>query len=103
MHFSDVPDSATKEGMYLGQESNAMMDYLDDNERFADLYNGGCFEGQEMVKPEELEEGSEVYKEDRGRKTTSRTRDLKKRLKSGGRLKVLAIENQDDIDYLPSG
>ena len=26
MHFSDVPDSATKEGMYLGQESNAMMD-----------------------------------------------------------------------------
>ena len=56
MHFSDVPDSATKEGMYLGQESDAMMDYLDDNERFADLYNGGCFDGQEMVKPEELEE-----------------------------------------------
>lgn len=99
MHFSDVPDSAEKEGMYLGQESDAMMDYLDDNERFADLYNGGCFDGQEMVKPEELEEGSEVYKEDRGRKTIPRIRDLKKRLKSGGRLKVLAIENQDDVDY----
>ena len=83
----------------MGQESDAMMDYLDNNERFANLFNGGCFDGQKVVKPEELEEGSEVYKEVRGKKTVPRTRDLKKRLKSGGRLKILAIENQGDIDY----
>ena len=83
----------------MGQESDVMMDYLDNNERFADVFNGGCFYGQKVVKPEELEEGSEVYKEVRGRKTIPRIRDLKKRLKSGGRLKVLAIENQGDIDY----
>ena len=83
----------------MGQESNAMMDYLSNNERFADVFNGGCFDGQKVVKPEELEEGSEVYKEVRGKKTVSRTLDLKKRLKFGGRLKVLAIENQADIDY----
>ena len=83
----------------MGQESNAMMDYLSNNERFADVFNGGCFDGQKVVKPQELEEGSEVYKEVTGKKTVSRTRDLKKRLKSGGRLKVLAIENQADIDY----
>ena len=83
----------------MGQESDAMMDYLDNNERFADVFNGGCFDGQKVIDPEELEEGSEVYKEVRGRKTIPRIRDLKKRLKSGGRLKVLAIENQGDIDY----
>lgn len=55
-----------------------MMDYLSNNERFADVFNGGCFDGRKVVKPEELEEGSEVYKEVRGRKTVSRTRDLKK-------------------------
>ncbi len=83
----------------MGQESDAMMDYLNDNRRFADLYNGGVFQGQEIVKPEELDEGSEVYKEDGLKKTTTRIRDLKKRLKSGGRLKVLAIKNQNDIDF----
>ncbi|MBQ8230621.1 MAG: hypothetical protein IJZ34_01620, partial [Lachnospiraceae bacterium] len=76
-----------------------MMDYLKDNDRFADVFNGGCFDGKKVVKPEELEEGSEVYKEVRGKKTIPRTRDLKKRLKSGRKLKILAIENQADIDY----
>ena len=83
----------------MGQESDVMMDYLKDNERFADVFNGGCFDGKKVVKPEELEEGSEVYKEVRGKKTIPRTRDLKKRLKSGSKLKILAIENQADIDY----
>ena len=99
MRLFGRPGSAAKEGMYLGQESDVMMDYLDNNVRFADVFNGGCFDGQEVVNPEELEEGSEVYKEVQGKKTVPRTRDLKKRLKSGGHLKILAIENQSDIDF----
>lgn len=37
------------------------MDYLDDRVRFADLFNGTFFDGEPVVKPDELEEGSEVY------------------------------------------
>ena len=29
----------------MGRESDAMMEYLKDNERFADVFNGGLFEG----------------------------------------------------------
>ena len=83
----------------MGQESDTMTDYLKDNERFADVFNGGCFRGQKVINPEDLEEGSESYKEVGNKKTTSRIRDVKKRLKSGGRLKILAIEDQNDIEF----
>lgn len=83
----------------MGKESDAMMEYLKNNERFADLFNGSYFQGNQVIKAEELQEGSEVYKEDAGEKSTTRTRDVKKRLKSGGNLKVLAIENQNLTDY----
>ena len=53
----------------MGRESDAMMEYLKDNERFADVFNGGLFEGHKIVKAEELFEGSEVYKENGNSKT----------------------------------
>ncbi len=83
----------------MGKESDAMMEYLKDNERFADLFNGSYFLGNPVIKAEELQEGSEVYREAAGGKSTTRTRDVKKYLKSGGSLKVLAIENQNLTDY----
>lgn len=104
----------------MGRESDAMMDYLKDNERFADLFNGSFFQGKEVVKAEELSEGSEVYRENfrkwkasesgtKGREeikitvkedSVLRTRDVKKRLQSGGSLKVLAVENQNLVNFI---
>ena len=37
----------------MGNESNVMCDYLSDNQRFADLFNGGFFKGQPVIKAEE--------------------------------------------------
>ncbi len=46
----------------MGRKNDIVLEYLRDTERFADLYNGGCFGGEQVVLAEELLEGSErVY------------------------------------------
>ena len=45
----------------MGKLSNAVLDYFDDNVRFANLFNGSLFGGRNVVNPQELMEGSEVY------------------------------------------
>ncbi len=100
----------------MGRKNDIVLEYLKDTARFADLYNGGCFGGEQIVPAEELLEGSEVYhqedlrqnqyaaksrnteKKDRG-ETSAKIRDVKKRLKSGENLRILAIENQLSEDY----
>lgn len=84
----------------MGRESDVVQGYLDKKEHFADLFNGCYFEGRQVVLPNELEEGSEVYNQEylkkdyqsfaaeeqgkiKKKNAAPRTRDLKKRLKSG--------------------
>ena len=106
-------------GMYMGKENDLMLEYLRDNHRFADLFNGGLFFGKCVVEASQLEEASENYTEFRkapantaantttadtssvtdGPSTVPRSRDIKKRLKSGEELRILAIEEQSHIDY----
>ncbi len=102
----------------MGKLSNAVLDYFDDNVRFANLFNGSLFGGRNVVNPQELVEGSEVYpdedpqveeltnEENQGQVTLSasdvavtRTRDIRKRLKEKGTLRVLAVEDQNLVDY----
>lgn len=83
----------------MGKESNTMANYFTDRERFADFYNGSCFDGENIVRAECLEEDSENYIEKTKNGTTSRSRDVKKRLLTGQSLKILAIENENQIDY----
>lgn len=54
----------------------------------SDLFNGSFFLGNQIIRPADLQEGSEVYKEEAGNrgKTAPWTRDVKKLLKSGGKL-----------------
>lgn len=91
-----------------------MVEFLRDDQRFADLFNGGLFAGERVVKAADLDEAGENYTEFRGdgkknkRKkkqkdtlsTATRSRDVKKRLKSGTELRILAIEEQSKIDYI---
>lgn len=86
----------------MGKENNMLCDYLDDRERFADLFNGSFFNGRQVVKPDDLVESSGIYtgKKASGNDTFYRARDLKKQLKNGIGLKVvLAVEAQNYIDY----
>ena len=143
----------------MGEVNDVLMDYLRDNTRFADLFNGTLFGGESVIRAEELFEGSEVSVEglsregarkaavegllreetrkaawpedggsgedsgrsgedsggggkDSGRsgkgfgrngkgagKTILRIRDIKKWMRSGCGLRILAAENQDQVDY----
>ena len=39
----------------MGKKNVAVNNWLSDNERFADLFNGSIFEGKQIIRPEELE------------------------------------------------
>lgn len=85
----------------MGKDNDIICSYLGDNERFADLFNGSFFGGRQIVKHGDLMEASEVYtgRNRTGSGTYGRTRDLKKRLKNGMTLNVLAVEAQGHVDY----
>ena len=99
----------------MGKENDLMLDYLRDNRRFADLFNGGLFGGETIINAADLQEGSENYTEykreitsatvigkakvKKKNQTVPRSRDLKKRLGTGAALRILAIEEQSHIDY----
>ena len=85
----------------MGKISNAINHYLSDNRRFADLFNGICFQGETVVLAEDLADTSQVYhgisstagKNPAARQTgesethpkrSDRTRDICKQLKTGG-------------------
>ncbi len=44
----------------MGKEDILLKSYLGDVRRYADLWNGALFCGEQLVKPEELEEISPV-------------------------------------------
>lgn len=47
----------------MGRINDVMLGYLNDNTRFADLFNGCCFHGKQIVNADELTEGSAGYLE----------------------------------------
>lgn len=90
----------------MGQKNAVTKRYYSDKIRFADLINGVYFNGQKVICPNELTEGSEVYAEplqpnteDETRHYLERSRDIKMRHQTGTSIRILAIENQHYIDY----
>lgn len=75
----------------MGKCDVALYEYLEDKVRFADLFNGVLYNGEEVVTPDMLESDSE--------RSGNRFRDLKKQLKNGDWLAVAAMENQESVDY----
>ena len=45
----------------MGKYDRCMKAYLQDKRRFADLFNGSCFQGRQVIRAEDLEEASENY------------------------------------------
>jgi len=88
----------------MGKKDDAMYDYLEDPNKFADLVNVVLHQGMQvvegsMLKPDDIRyvKRSDMKKE--RQKSGNRYRDLKKRLINGGWVAVAAIENQDAVDY----
>ena len=91
----------------MGKISNSINHYLSDNRRFADLFNGVCFQGERVIRAEDLWENAQVYhriiseaaqtEKHTGRR--ERIRDICKIMKAGETRRVLALESQQLTDY----
>lgn len=82
----------------MGKIDTAMNSYLSSKDRFADLFNGALFHGREIIKATDLQDASEKYTAI-DNKTFQRFRDIKMYLRTGEALRLLAVENQNQVDY----
>ena len=88
----------------MGKADIAVKTWLNNNERFADLFNGSVFNGQQIILPDELEDLDRetdiliTDKTDR-RKGLQRHRDVVKRWRKKVDLAVLACESEDQVHY----
>lgn len=88
----------------MGKADIAVKNWLGNNERFADLFNGIVFGGRQVIRPEELENMDRetdiiVPGKDGERKGVQRYRDLVKRWRKKVDLAVLACEAQNNVNY----
>ena len=90
----------------MGEIDVVVCEYIADNERMADLFNGLYFQGEMKIRAENIEDYEEKYpvKYPSGGKRSKRSgkvryRDIVKKLKNGGSLRILAMENQSKVDY----
>ena len=97
----------------MGKYDTCMREFLQNKERFADFFNGCCFQGEQVIRAEELQDASEMYiienfppekpvakgADAQSRRKTQFFRDVKMYLCSGTVLQILAVENQSYIDY----
>lgn len=88
----------------MGRADIAVKNWLNDSERFADLFNGVVFGGRQVVRSEELEsmdrETDIIVTDKEGkRKGVQRYRDIVKRWKKKMDLAVLACEAQNNVHY----
>ncbi|MCD7717493.1 MAG: hypothetical protein LUI39_13800 [Lachnospiraceae bacterium] len=80
-----------------------LKDFWRDNDRFADLFNAVLFEGQEVLKPDALEEAdtdmSGVIQLKQYEESLVRARDVVKKTAYGADFVIWGIENQQRIHY----
>ena len=91
----------------LGAKDSITHEYMKQPERFADLFNGFCFGGEEKLHPDELKDMDTAsivlpYGEDGAPLPKQKARDvLKLALKTDGKAAycILGVENQSKIHY----
>ncbi len=82
----------------MGKMNTAMCSFLSSTIRFADFFNGVLFQGREIIQASDLQTASEQYSETECI-TSQSFRDIKMYMGSGETLRVLALENQNSVDY----
>lgn len=84
----------------MGSKDIGLKSYLQDAARYADLWNGGVFKGKQIVRAEELQEITPIRLKSDGDTMLERAGDLvMKQNHDGQRFAILALENQEKIDY----
>ena len=83
----------------MGEKDLWQSDYFDDKKRFADMFNGSLFQGNQVIHPKELEEADSklVHHENNG-EAVSVIRDKVYKWK-GQHISICVLENQSYIDY----
>lgn len=80
-----------------------LKNFWKDNARFADLFNAILFNGENVIKPEELEEAdtdlSTVLKFNSHADTLQKVLDVVKKSAHGVDFVVLGLENQQKVHY----
>ena len=86
----------------MGKSDAALVRYLDDPVRYADLLNGYRFGGCQIIKPEDITERDTRLSGQSKRSnsvTHQKQRDLARKVVCGAGIAVIALENQDKIHY----
>lgn len=94
----------------MGTNDVIVNQWLGDEARFADLFNGFLFSGEQIIRPEELEpcdsrsqillpDAASKEKSANSARSAQRFRDVVKRWNRGIDLSILACENQDKVHY----
>lgn len=88
----------------MGEVNDRLNFYMSNSIRLADFFNVVIYEGKRVISPQQLADVQKCYQEplyDRyGKKKTSRQeRDVAKLLCRDGHLILLAVENQDQLNF----
>ena len=88
----------------MGKKDTALSIWYKNKARFADLFNGALFQGEQLVLAEDLElidsKSEEVATDKKGNiEAVQRYRDVIMRWNKGADLVLLACENQDKVHY----
>lgn len=79
------------------------IEYFEEPERFADLLNGYVFEGEQVIKPEDVKEMNRVITktQKQGQRIKSKIiiRDIMRKVGIDMQVMLIALENQTDIHY----
>lgn len=84
----------------MGKKDITLKVYLSDAGRYADLWNGSIFQGEQIIKADELSEVNTVRSKSDRRAVIERSNDIAmKQTVDGKCLAVWLIANQEAVDY----
>ena len=87
----------------MHEEDVCSVDYFRDEERFADIINGGIFQGEQIIKPEDIQEKDRSvfikWKRNGMRRMRTLYRDVVRLVNMRMQVVVIALESQDKIHY----
>ena len=84
----------------MGEKNAVDYKYLSDNSRYADLFNGVLFGGEQVLIPEKLLGEDTKLALTGGTVWRERYRDLIRKYENGASYAVLGIENQENVSYI---
>ena len=77
----------------MGQKNNAICDYLEKPDKFADFINGSLYKGRTVIKTEQVKEQQTVYSKE------NKIRDILRMVYKDDRYLLIGVENQELVHY----